>query len=159
MTTPVYRLITHGDPAPKGRVKCVGRNGMHQIVWNSDAAGKAWRKHLTAAVEALATHTGTLDGPIAAGLLHVLPRGKTVTRQLPHVKGTGDVDKHARMSLDALTDGAAIGDDSQVVLLIAAKVYEAEGRPPGLHVYLAPGPGRHRRILDTILATAPELDY
>lgn len=157
---PVWRLVVAGDPRKKGDVVCIGgRGGRHQIIWKMDAAGKAWRKHLTAAVEDLARRLGEpMQGPVAVGALHVLPRGTTVTRPLPHVGGTGDVDKHARMTLDAITDGGAFGDDTQVIGLQAFKVYSAPGRPAGLHLFLSAGQGRYRRILDAILAAAPELE-
>lgn len=162
---PVWRLIVTGVPKPKGAVRCVAhgpnrRGGSQQLAWILNADGKRWRKQLTAAVETLAKDMGhPLEGPIGVGLLHVIERGTTVTRPLPHVGGTGDVDKHARMSLDALTDGKAILDDTQVVALLAFKAYATRDRPAGLHLFLtAPGPGRYHRTLDAILTAAPELE-
>lgn len=162
-TTPaVWRVIIPGDPRPKGDMLCIGKRGRvnHKMVWKMTPEGKAWRKQVTAAAADLAARIGhPLDEPVGMGLLTVLPRGKTVTRALPTTRNDGDVDKLARMDFDALTDGGAIADDGRIVALLAFKVYEAPGRPVGAHIYLTtPGPGRYNRILDAILATAPELD-
>jgi Holliday junction resolvase RusA-like endonuclease len=55
-------------------------------------------------------------------------KGKTVKRKLPTVRGTRDIDKVCRAVLDSLTFNPVNGngvfkDDSQVVRIIATKLY------------------------------------
>jgi Holliday junction resolvase RusA-like endonuclease len=61
-------------------------------------------------------------------------KGKTVKRKLPTVRGTRDIDKVARAVLDSLTFNpvtkiGAFKDDSQVVKIIATKIYVNEAVP------------------------------
>ena len=62
------------------------------------------------------------DGPVRCRLKFLLPRPKTVVRQRPTGRFDGDIDKHVRSVLDALT-GIAYKDDSQVVEVSASKYY------------------------------------
>lgn len=61
-------------------------------------------------------------------------KGKTVKRKLPTVRGTRDLDKVCRAVLDSLTFNPVTGvglfkDDSQVVKIIATKLYVNEEHP------------------------------
>lgn len=68
-----------------------------------------------------------LDGPVAVELLFLIPRPKTVVRQYPTGRYEGDLDKHARAILDAMT-GIVYKDDSQVVDMPVKKRY-TDGQP------------------------------
>ena len=63
-----------------------------------------------------------IDSPVRCGLRFLLPRPKTVVRQRPTSRFDGDIDKHVRAVLDAMT-GIIYKDDSQVVEVNAAKFY------------------------------------
>lgn len=75
----------------------------------------------------------------------------------PNRKNTGDIDKLTRQLLDALTDAKVLNDDSRVVMLQVAKVYETPDRRPGVTVYVASEGNPHPHILTALLTGAPEL--
>jgi Holliday junction resolvase RusA-like endonuclease len=58
-----------------------------------------------------------------------MPRPRTVKRELPTVPP--DLDKLIRAINDSATDAGIFDDDSQVVEVVAYKVYEAENMPIG----------------------------
>ncbi len=72
-----------------------------------------WFKVLKEQVEEKWTGPLFEEGPVALQLLYLIPRGKTVVRQFPTVRGTGDIDKLERAVLDALTE-VVYHDDAQV---------------------------------------------
>ncbi len=155
----IYRLRVAGVPAPKGSLKCVGRGARHQLIEDDKTgARRRWRKTLTEAAQQLAGRLpAPLDGPIAVGVLFVLPRPRASRRQLPTARSAGDLDKLLRMVADVLTCADVIVDDSRIILTIPAKVYETEGRPPGVVIYVTDDPNPHARILSAVLDAAPEL--
>ena len=158
----VWRLRVNGTPAPKGSLKCIGGRGpvRHQLI-EDDKTGdrKAWREKLATAARALA---GKLpdrgDAGVIVGVLALVERPASAARRtLPTTRSAGDVDKHARMTLDALDDADVFRDDSRVVLVISAKAFAAEGTPTGAIVYVAPITEDPHRILTAILTAAPAL--
>ena len=156
---PIWRLRVDGHPAPKGSLKCVGHGGRHQLI--EDDANKtrsAWRSKLTAAATALADRLPNQgDDGVIIGVLVLLNRpAAAATRPLPGRRSAGDVDKHLRMTLDALDDAGLYADDSRVCLTLAAKAYTDDGRP-GAVVYVAPIGEDPHRILTAMLTAAPAL--
>jgi Holliday junction resolvase RusA-like endonuclease len=140
----VFTLL--GAPVGKGSLKCVGRNGSHRIVEDNPNTG-AWRTEVArAAVEALAQ--ATVDAPAEHAAVGVeftatLPRPavhygrganalklKPTAPFYPTNLRTGDVDKLARLVLDALQDAEVLPDDAQVVELLARKAYADDQRTP-----------------------------
>lgn len=73
--------------------------------------------------------------PVFLGLEFVLPRPVSVKRPWPSSRSAGDLDKHERTVLDALT-GIIYVDDSQVVKMdpCPLKRYAKDGESPGLHL-------------------------
>lgn len=136
MTNVEVILTVTGDPAPKGSLKCVGRNGHHQLVEDNPHTN-GWRKlvaatadnvddrarpayldpvgvEVTLTLERPASHygTGRNSGTVKASA----PTHPTALR-------TGDVDKLARTILDALEDSGVLCNDAQVVELTARKAW------------------------------------
>lgn len=135
-------LAVYGHPAPKGSMKCVGgKGGRHQLIENSPRTAP-WRERVAGAARRL-TVSG-LAGPVGVevtltverppshyltrrgedGLLALSAEGRR--RPLPHMRSRGiggDVDKLARVILDALEDAGVLTDDAQVVELLARKTY------------------------------------
>lgn len=119
-----------GEPAPQGSMKCVGRNGRHQLVPNNVAVLKPWRRLVRAAGEALRQRNSapTLEGAVGVEVTITLERPKTVkpserrwpTKQSEH---HGDVDKLGRAVLDGLAEAATYLNDAQVCELHIRKVY------------------------------------
>ena len=63
------------------------------------------------------------DSPISIQMCFIFPRPKSVSKKKrPQMVVKPDVDKLARSTLDALT-GVAYDDDSQVIELVATKIY------------------------------------
>lgn len=164
----VWTLTIPGDPAPKGSLKCVGPRVvkhagpvLHQLVEDDKAGrGKAWRKAVTAAAKVLRDRIGrTLDAPLGVAVLAVIPRDSKAaeTRWLPAVRN-GDVDKLARMVLDAMDDADVYGDDSRICMLLAGKVYEAPDLPAGAWVLVWELTAQaSARAMTALLKRAPEL--
>jgi crossover junction endodeoxyribonuclease RusA len=143
-------FVTYGTPAPKGSLKCVGRNGRHQLIednpktssWREAVAGSAERNlddrladygqpigvEVTLTIERPAGHYGT-------------GRNSTIVKAsapaYPTALRTGDVDKLARTILDALEDAGILDNDAQVVELIARKAWTDD--PATSDALYAPG--------------------
>lgn len=120
-------LSVDGNPASQGS-HAVIRGRIVQV--NSEKL-KKWRKAIVDQAHAYFTEQEDWSPILGACRVEVtffLPRPKTVTRALPIVPP--DVDKISRGCLDALTTAGVYGDDSQVVELVASKVY-ADNRVPG----------------------------
>lgn len=151
----------YGDPAPKGSLKCVGRRGNRAHVLVEDSARSLpWRRRVRRAGEALGLER--LEGALTVEATLTVPRPaahygtganahtlRPGAPAYPYRRATGghggDVDKLARLVLDALEDVGVLTDDAQVVELTARKTY-ADGPGvlpdaldrPGLRLRLAP---------------------
>lgn len=131
MTTTTERtswaVKVYGDPAPKGSLRCRGRNGTHNLV-EDNVRTKPWRALVVKAGQALDL-PGPLSGPVAveATFTLLLPKSvKPEERVWPWKKSTGiggDVDKLGRVVLDALEDAGVLANDAQVCDLHAVKAY------------------------------------
>lgn len=126
----VIAFTIDGIPKPKGSLRHVGHGRMVEQV----KGGKEWRQHVATVARQHAPDL-PLTGPVEVMLIVRLPRPKTVRRDLPTSQHAGDIDKHARAILDALTDAGIWADDSQVVELRAIKRY-ADMTVPGVNVHV-----------------------
>lgn len=138
-----WALRVYGDPQPKGSMKCIGARGKvkHQLV-EDNTDSDPWRTKIAVVAGRLLAE-GKLERaaqyqPVEVELTATLPRpdshygtGKnrhTVKASAPvwpTTFGTGDVDKLARLVLDALEDVAVVHNDAQVIELHAFKCYPA----------------------------------
>lgn len=152
-------LTVYGHPAPKGSLKCVGTKGRHRLVEDNPHTSE-WR----AAIVLAAAH---LDDPDNAHAQHHQAIGVELTSTFPRPAShygtgrnaellrpsaptyptaaytTGDVDKLARLVLDALADAHVLDNDAQVVELTARKAYAGDHMPdaldrPGLRARIYP---------------------
>lgn len=154
------RLTLYGEPAGKGSLKCVGQKGQHRIVEDNPLTS-GWRD-LVAATAAAAWDSAELPAdyePVGVEITTTVARPKGhygtgrnegkvkasaplhPTRQVN--KGTADVDKFARLILDALVDAGVLGDDAQVVECLTRKAYPSAEVPdaldaPGVRVRVYP---------------------
>ena len=133
-----------GTPAPKGSFKAVpGPKGRARLV-NQLAGTKPWQDLVAQGAARVVAHyemTEPLDCPLGVDLVVTLAAPRTVTRQWPTVRGTGDVDKHERTVLDGLVQGGLIRDDSLVCSGSLAKGYPHTPLPGVL-----PTPGAFIRL-------------
>ena len=111
-------IFISGLPIAQGSKNAYQRNGRIVLVESAKAL-KPWRE--TVAREAARLGFSYTDHEaITLELLFVMPMPKKPIRRYPTTKP--DIDKLARAILDALT-GVCYKDDSQVVRLVAEKVY------------------------------------
>lgn len=129
----ILTFDVQGIPAPKGSLRHVGGGRLVEQV----KASRPWMTKVRAAALAAAADCGwTHDGQgVRVTLELVVPRPKSVRRPMPVKRSAGDLDKHCRSVLDALTADARHGllgvltDDSAVVDLVASKRYPSGERP------------------------------
>lgn len=127
-------IVVPGRPAPKGSLKCVGRDGSHQLI-EDNARTKPWRK-IVAEYAAQITQHAAKTQSIGVELTSTIPRPthhygtganagtvKPSAPSFPVGARTGDVDKLARLILDALQDSALLANDAQVVEVVSRKAY------------------------------------
>lgn len=123
------RLVIFGDPAPQGSKKVIrGR-----VIEVSSEKLKRWRRAIAEECQRVQSQNGTFftDG-VEVEVCFYVPRPKTVKRDAPTVPP--DIDKLCRGLLDGIGQSEMVwGDDSQVLSLIASKVY-ADRREPGADV-------------------------
>lgn len=141
------RFFVIGVPAPQGSKRHVGRG----ILVESSKRVAPWRQAVEAAARG---HGGRILGPVAVRLVFRLPRPKGHYRTgrnsnllrnsaptWPTSLAHGDIDKLTRSTLDGLVCAEAIEDDSQVVILRAAKAYAHQAGEPGCLVTITPAEG------------------
>lgn len=155
-----------GHPAPKGSLKCIGRNGHHQLI-EDNTRTKEWRAEIsTHAKRLLNTPDKRADKhqPIGVEVTFSLERPKGHHRtgarahqlvdsapQYPVTRSSYDVDKLLRLVLDALQDAGVLHDDAAVVEVTTRKFYLGGDVPdaydrmpwPGVRIRLFPMDG-HR---------------
>lgn len=120
-----------GRPAPQGSKKSIGNN---RFVETSKFL-PAWRKAVKIAAEAAVMENMwvTVVGPVELEVMFYLDRPSSVSRtKRPHPIVPPDLDKLIRAVQDSLT-GVVYDDDSQVIRVLAWKVY-ADTREPGCFV-------------------------
>lgn len=128
-----------GDPQPKGSLKCVGARGRRgHVLVEDNTQTKPWRAELVR-ILAQTVQRGPNRQPIAVEITSTLRRPRShygTGRNAERVKlsspvyptghGTGDVDKLARLVLDALEDVGILGNDAQVIDVTSRKTYAVD---------------------------------
>lgn len=126
-----------GDPVGQGNIRHLGagRPAIHQ---NAKRL-KPWRAAIVEATgKAMAEigQTEPLDGPLHLEARFLMPRGKTVKRELPTVPP--DIDHLLRALGDALTTARAIADDARIVSLSVTERYATGPLDPGVEFTVRP---------------------
>ena len=106
-----------GIPKPQGSMRHVG----HGRIIHSSKKLIPWRDQVIAGIQA--QQPDPFDGPVSVRIHVFLPMPKKPMNALPISRATGDIDKHARCTLDALQLSGILKDDSQVVDLHICKRY------------------------------------
>ena len=140
-TSTEYVVTIPGRPATKGSLKCVGRRGKRAHVLVEDhATSDPWRRTVVGWLTRKGPSTPARPGqPLGVEVTLTLPRpqahfrtkgGKPSGELKPqHVDAypvghnTGDVDKLARLILDAMQDADLMPDDAAVCELTTRKAY------------------------------------
>ena len=142
-----------GQPITKGSLKCVGRNGRHQLIESNPQT----REYLGAVAMAATSLGLALEPaqPVGVDLTCTLERPafhhrsgrfahliREAAPRYPVRARSGDIDKLSRLVLDALQQAGVLADDAQVVELTARKLYPRHGPGalprPGLVIRLYP---------------------
>jgi crossover junction endodeoxyribonuclease RusA len=153
VSAPQLVITVHGEPAPQGSKRHVGRG----VMVESSAKVKPWREAVkTAARDWMDSDTDIFMGTPAIGPVVIevtftlrKPASAPKTRTTwPQRKP--DLDKLLRSTFDALSDAGVWVDDSQVVEVTARKVFPDEGIDAMSH------PGAVIRLHEVCLD--PELD-
>lgn len=118
-------FTVYGRPAAQGSKRAFvnKRTGKVALVEVSDKV-RPWRQDVKqAAIEQ--TNGAILDGPVAVELHFFFMRPKSAKKSVvaPCNRGSGDIDKLCRSTLDALTEAGVWHDDAQVCDLRATKSF------------------------------------
>jgi crossover junction endodeoxyribonuclease RusA len=139
---PVITVTVYGVPRPQGSMRLHRHPSTGATVARYAPTVYEWRNLVTTAVRA-AWPGSALVGPVQCSLVFELPRprghygtGRNVGALKPSAPlypGVApDLDKLVRCVFDAVSDaGTAWHDDSQVVRLVASKIYVGDGSVPG----------------------------
>lgn len=126
-----------GIAAPKGSLKCVGTKGRHRLIEDNPKTA-VWRASVvTHLLRALVDEHADPHQAIGVEVTSTFPRPASHygTGRNAHVVrpsaptypstaySTGDVDKLARLVLDALADAHVLDNDAQVVEVTSRKAY------------------------------------
>lgn len=115
------------DPVAKGRPR----------IWNGRAVTPPKTRAFENAVKVFAKNQyrgEPLKGALSVVVVFLIRKPKTVKREYPTTKNTGDLDNHAKALLDSL-NGIAFEDDSQIIELNISKKY---GQVGGIFVDIRP---------------------
>ena len=140
-----------GEPIPKGSLKCVGRDGHHQLIEDNKRT-KDWRKTVAFWVKRRWHASAPKGQPLGAEVTFTLARPKShygtgrnehllkaTAPAHPVSHSTGDVDKLLRLVLDAIQDTDVMPDDCAVVEATARKAYALDSSVPWGDVLGYPG--------------------
>jgi crossover junction endodeoxyribonuclease RusA len=123
-----------GRPSPQGSKKSIGNNRFIE----ASKFLPAWRNAVKIAAEHAVTVNGwaKVSGPVELEIMFYLDRPSSISAtKRPYPIVPPDVDKLIRGVGDALT-GVVYDDDSQIVRVLAWKVY-ADNREPGAFIRVA----------------------
>lgn len=154
-------LRAYGTPIPQGQISHSATG--HAYSTNAKRL-KPWRSAIAKAVISQAADVPTITEPAVLSLIVYLPRPKKHYRtgrfadvlrddapEWPTAHQLGDLDKHQRTVLDALTESGLIADDSLIVAAWPAwKVWATPEQPAGARIEIRP-------VWDVLLAESEAL--
>ena len=123
-----------GIPQPQGSKQAFVR-GKRAVLVESNKKLPAWRKLVTEKLEEANVSCAPIEGAVSLDVMFFVPRPKCVKREFPSVKP--DLDKYIRSIGDSATDAGCVLDDSQIVEIVAYKVYADNDLPAGALVTLS----------------------
>lgn len=124
----MIQAFVPGIPQPQGSKNAYVR-GNRAVLVEANKKLPAWRQAVIDKLEAANVSCQPLQGAVDAQIVFFMPRPKSVTRLLPTVKP--DIDKMIRAILDCGTKAGIYNDDSQVIEIVAHKLYSDAEQPVG----------------------------
>jgi len=124
-----------GTPVGQGRLSAVGRG---RLVHSNASSLLPWRQSIAVQCRWAMGDAGLtepLEGPLTLTATFTLPRPKSAPKSRWAPDRRPDLDHLVRAACDGLTGGGCWVDDSQVVTVVASKVY---GPLPGAVLTVAP---------------------
>lgn len=130
---PTLLLVVHGTPAPQGSKRYLGNGRMVE----ASQRVAPWREAVRHEVQKAMAGQPPLTGPVSLNVAFYLPRARShfgpkgLRPGAPRwpISRRGDLDKYVRAIGDALTQGGAYLDDSQIVSIVAVKRYVDDAHP------------------------------
>jgi crossover junction endodeoxyribonuclease RusA len=137
--TRLIQFRVDGIPAPKGAMsafpirKAGALTGKVVVTARGSAKQTEWTNRVLSVVRQVAEDNEFLTGPVSVTVRFYLPKPKSAPKRRTFPDRAPDIDKLARLVLDAIT-GTLIEDDARVVYLQAIKQYAEGGERPGAEV-------------------------
>ena len=125
----MIQVFVPGTPQPQGSKQGFIR-GNRVVLVEANKKLKPWRALVKEALEASNVTCQPIPAPVTLEVIFFMPKPKSVKREYPSVKP--DLDKLIRSINDSATDAGVLQDDSQVIEIVAHKVYADEQMPEGV---------------------------
>lgn len=156
MISTSYSIRLHGEPVGKGSLRCVGRRGRRaHVLIEDNPKTKVWREQIAMNARIQIPERADKGQALGVEIVSTLARpasqygtgrnaGVLRARAVAHPTAlrTGDVDKLARLVLDALQDAEVLFDDAQVVEVVSRKRWPDEAvdadTSPGVWIRIYP---------------------
>lgn len=125
----MLQVFVPGIPQPQGSKQGFIR-GNRVVLVEANKKLKPWRELVREQLEAANVSCQPIEAPVTLEVVFFMPKPISVTREYPSVKP--DLDKLIRSINDSATDAGVLEDDSQVIEIVAHKVYADEKLPVGV---------------------------
>ena len=125
----MIQVFVPGAPVPQGSKSAYNRGGRIVLV-EANKKLPAWRKHVKETLEAASASCEPMTGPVTLEVMFFMPKAKSNRDEYP-IGRVGDLDKLIRSINDAATDAGIFNDDSQVIEIVAHKVWDGPDLPTG----------------------------
>ena len=143
-------LRVYGTPASQGSKRWLPSGRMIE----ADKKLRPWRNAVIDAVVKADSQGLRLEGPLEVWVTFLFDRPKAhygtgknsgvLRENAPvYLSRTPDIDKAVRATLDGITEAALWGDDAQVAVLKARKMYAGTGEAPGAIIDISAIGERH----------------
>lgn len=132
------RFEVRGTPVPQGSIRHLGK-GRPAVHGNADRL-LPWRSHVQLVAEEARGDRAPYAGPVEVGMSFYVARPKSTPKRVVYPGKRPDLSHLVRAVEDACTAAGVWLDDSQVVVLYAAKMFVGNGHldTPGVAVRVAP---------------------
>ncbi len=118
-----------GIPKPQGSKRGFARGSKVVMIESAGDALKNWRNDVRAAATVAMNGAAPLSGKVSVEVDFYMPRPKSV-KVGGYVGKRPDIDKLLRSTFDSMTY-VVFDDDSQIVRLVASKMYQLPNISPG----------------------------